>query len=112
VATRFTKISGTDALDELIEQSRNETVVLFNHDPHCPISARAYAQMEQFEGDISLVDVSRERTLTKEIQGRTGVRHESPQVIVLRGGEPVWSASHFAITVDAVNDATGAAKAE
>jgi bacillithiol system protein YtxJ len=110
LATRFTHITGTDALDQLIEQSRTETVILFNHDPYCPISARAYGQMEQFDGDVSLVDVSRERALTKEIQGRTGVRHESPQVIVLRDGESVWTASHFAITADAVHGATAAAK--
>lgn len=109
VTTRFNPISGVEALDDLLEQSRTETVVLFNHDPHCPISARAFSQMEQVGNEVMLVDVSRERSLTREIQGRTGVHHESPQVIVLRDGQPAWSASHFAITTDAVQDATNAA---
>jgi bacillithiol system protein YtxJ len=106
VATRFNPVSGVEAFGDLLEQSRNETIILFNHDPHCPISARAFKQMEQLEGDVMLVDVSRERSLTREIQGKTGVRHESPQVIVLRDGQPTWSASHFAITTDAVQNAT------
>ena len=109
MATRFHPVSGAEALDDLIERSRNEPVILFNHDPYCPVSARAYSQMEQLDNQVILVDVSRERTLTREIQGRTGVRHESPQVIILRNGQPTWSASHFAITTDAVIDAASAA---
>lgn len=105
--TRFNSITGVEALDSLLEQSHTATVVLFNHDPHCPISARAFAQMEQFDGEVMLVDVSRERLLTREIQGKTGVRHESPQVIILRDGQPAWSASHFEITADTVQLAAG-----
>lgn len=106
---QFSQISGVDSLDTLIEQSQRETVILFNHDPYCPISARAFAQMQQVKSDVNLIDVSREKNLTREIQGRTGVRHESPQVIVLRNGQPKWSASHFEITTEAVVDATTAA---
>ncbi len=106
MSKQFSYVSGVDAFETLLEQSRNETVVLFNHDPHCPISARAFAQMQQVETDVSLVDVSREKGLTKEIQGRTGIRHESPQIIVLKDGQTTWSASHFEITADAVMNAT------
>jgi bacillithiol system protein YtxJ len=106
VATKFNQIVGVEALDDLLDQSRTETVILFNHDPHCPISARAFSQMEQLGDEVMLVDVSRERTLTREIQSRTGVRHESPQVIVFRDGQPTWSASHFQITTEAVQAAT------
>jgi bacillithiol system protein YtxJ len=105
VATRFNEVSGVEVLDALLEQSRSETVILFNHDPYCPISARAFGQMEKFDGAVVLIDVSREKSLTREIQGRTGVKHESPQVIILRDGRPTWSASHFQITTDAVQDA-------
>jgi bacillithiol system protein YtxJ len=31
-----------------------------------------------------------------------GVRHETPQAILLRDGVPVWSASHFRITAEAL----------
>ena len=61
--------------------------------------------MEQVGDEVTLVDVSRERSLTREIQGRTGISHESPQVIILRDGKPAWSASHFQITTAAVQNA-------
>ncbi len=105
MTTRFSSVSSVDVLEHLLERSRSETVILFNHDPYCPISGRAYSQMEKLNDEVMIVDVSRERTLTREIQGRTGVRHESPQVIVLREGKPSWSASHFQITTDAVQQA-------
>jgi bacillithiol system protein YtxJ len=48
------------------------------------------------------VNVSRDRAVSRAIEARTGVRHESPQALVLRGGQAVWDASHFAITAEAV----------
>ncbi|MEX1158346.1 MAG: monothiol bacilliredoxin BrxC family protein [Thermomicrobiales bacterium] len=105
MATRFTPVSGVNALDDLLQRSMTETVILFNHDPWCPISGRALKQMEQLDEDVTLVDVSREKALTRLIQSRTGVRHESPQIIILRDGQSAWSATHFAITADAVLDA-------
>ncbi len=56
-------------------------------------------------GDVPLVDVRRAHDVSDEIARRTGVRHESPQVIVLRDGRAVWSASHGAITAGAVRAA-------
>jgi bacillithiol system protein YtxJ len=65
--------------------------------------------MEEFEGEVALVEVQRARALSGEIESRLGVAHESPQVLVLRNGEVAWNASHFNITADAVTAAVRAA---
>jgi bacillithiol system protein YtxJ len=109
MSAAFTKIVRMHDLDAALDRPADEAVILFNHDPWCPISARAMAEVERVEGDIMLVDVSREREITRAIAERTGIRHESPQVIVLRGGTPVWSASHYRITAEAVQSAVTAA---
>ena len=49
-----------------------------------------------------LVDVLAERPLSQQIAARSGVQHESPQVIIFRRGTPVWNASHYNITTDAL----------
>jgi bacillithiol system protein YtxJ len=103
--TQFTTINDTNALEQVLARSHNEPVILFKHSTTCPISASAYKQMSQVEGDVSLVVVQRARDVSNEIEARTGVRHESPQAIVLRNGEVVWTASHFDITSDAVEKA-------
>jgi bacillithiol system protein YtxJ len=49
--------------------------------------------------------VQRAREVSREVEARTGVRHESPQALILRGGEAVWSASHWRVTAEAVESA-------
>ena len=49
------------------------------------------------------VDVRAQRPLSQLIAARSGVRHESPQIILLRRGVPIWSASHRDITTDALS---------
>jgi bacillithiol system protein YtxJ len=102
---QFTQITDTDALEQLLARSHDAPVVLFKHSTTCPISAAAYKQMSEVENEISLVVVQRAREVSSEIAERTGIRHESPQTIVLRNGEAVWNASHFDITKGAVEQA-------
>jgi bacillithiol system protein YtxJ len=48
------------------------------------------------------VDARAQRPLSQLIAARSGVEHESPQIIVLRRGVPIWNASHHDITTDAL----------
>lgn len=102
---RFSPVPDESSLDRWFATSCERPVILFLHDPGCPISARAYRQMSTIDSEIPLVDVRRNHTLSRAIEARTGIRHESPQVIMLDQGQPIWSASHYAITADAVEDA-------
>ena len=107
----FVRIIDTKAFDEITDRSRERTVVVFKHSLTCPISARAYEQMAEFDGEVALIEVQRARELSREIESRLGVAHESPQVLVLRNGRVVWNASHFKITATAVAEAVRAAEA-
>lgn len=102
---RFTKIVDAEALEQALARSNDAPVVLFKHSTTCPISSAAYRQMSQVKVDVSLVIVQSAREVSGEIASRTGIRHESPQAIVVRNGEAVWSASHFDITAKAVEKA-------
>ena len=106
---QFVKVTETKALDELSERSKQRPVIIFKHSLTCPISATAYDQMAEFDGEVALVEVQRARELSRAIEHRLGVAHESPQVIVLRNGQVAWNASHFKITLDAVAAAVRAA---
>ena len=101
----FVRITDTKSFEELTERSKERPMVIFKHSLTCPISAAAYEQMEQFDGQVALVEVQRARALSTEIESRLGVAHESPQVIVLSKGQVAWTASHFKITAEAVADA-------
>jgi bacillithiol system protein YtxJ len=99
---QFTSVTSTEALEHLLTQSHDGPVVLFKHSTTCPISSAAYKQMSHLEADVALIVVQSARDVSREIEARTGVEHESPQALVLRNGAVVWSASHWDVTADAV----------
>jgi bacillithiol system protein YtxJ len=98
----FKRVTDAEALDALIESYRERPLVIFKHSLTCPISSAAYDQMEQYEGEVALIEVQRARGVSNRIESRFGLAHESPQVIVLRKGRVFWNASHFKITTEAV----------
>ena len=104
----FLPVPDVAALEALLARSHAAPVLLFNHDPGCGGRARAYGELRQLgasHGPIGLIDVRVAREVTAELARRTGVRHESPQVLLLRDGRAVWSASHGAVRAEAVERA-------
>jgi bacillithiol system protein YtxJ len=101
----FFRVTDVRAFEELSERSRSKPVVILKHSTTCPMSAAAYREMSTFEGEVALVEVQRARELSREIENKTGIKHESPQILILRNGQVVWDASHFQITSEAVTEA-------
>jgi bacillithiol system protein YtxJ len=97
-------------LKRLINLSRLDPVLIFKHSTQCPISSQAQAEVQRFVSEApevmcGVVLVIEQRAMSNAIAERLGVRHESPQVIVVRNEEPVWNASHWYITADSLNEA-------
>jgi bacillithiol system protein YtxJ len=101
----FVKICDAGSFEELLSRSNERPVVIFKHSTTCSISAAAYREMARFDSEVALVEVQNARGLSKEIELRTGVSHESPQVLVLRNGKVVWKASHWQVNSHSVADA-------
>ena len=82
-------------------------LLLLKHSPRCGLSRWALEEVEQLEraGDvapIAIVDVVADRALSRELADRTGVRHQSPQLLYLERGVVRWHLSHGEITTEAV----------
>lgn len=80
-----------------------ERFLLFKHSPSCPISAAAFAEYERWSAShagipTGWIEVVEQRPLARSVAQHTGVRHESPQALLLARGEVRWHASHGAIT--------------
>ena len=101
----FTPITDLQTLETLFTRSHEGPVLIFKHSSTCPISSAAYSEMSRLKEEVPLIVVQRSRDLSNKVEERTGVRHESPQAIILRNGQAVWSASHFSITADSVERA-------
>lgn len=96
----FITIDTVEKLNELFETSSKKPIVLFKHSITCPISMDACNQMSIVDGDVNIVIVQTSRPISNAIAERTNIPHQSPQMIVLRNGEPIFNASHYEITAD------------
>jgi bacillithiol system protein YtxJ len=103
------RIADEQEFGSLVEQSNERPVLIFKHSNACPISSRARTEIERLlEAEpngrfgFGMVVVQEARPLSRAIESQLGIRHETPQAIVLRDGKPVWSASHWDVTRDRV----------
>lgn len=95
-------------LDELDQHSHSKPVLLFKHSTRCSISAMALSRFErQYHNeanfDIYFLDLIARRDVSDSIEDRYGIRHESPQVILVKGGKAVYHNSHNGIDFDEIN---------
>ena len=86
-----------------IGESSDGPVFLLKHSLTCGISTGARKEFQDFAAAEKSVPcwemaVQESRDLSRLIADETGVRHESPQVLLYRDGRVAWSASHWEIT--------------
>ena len=101
----FVPVRDEAEVEALLARSHTEPVIVFKHDPFCGVSTGALREMRRLGAPAALVDVARQRPVAAAVAARTGVRHESPQVLVLRHGQAAWAASHWDISAEAVGQA-------
>ncbi|HZL72745.1 MAG TPA: bacillithiol system redox-active protein YtxJ [Planctomycetota bacterium] len=93
-----------DLEQALREKSR--PVVLFKHSTRCPVSAaadeeyRAFAEGHPEAAIFAHLDLIAHRQVSNAIAERLGVRHESPQAIVVKGGQASVVLNHGEITAE------------
>jgi bacillithiol system protein YtxJ len=109
----LTQLSDVAGVDAALDESHERPVLIFKHSRTCGISCEALdelqAHIESGAGGASykVVTVQSHRQVAHEIATRLGVRHETPQAILVRDGQPVWSASHFRITAQQLRAVLG-----
>ena len=93
-------------LDEILENSKNKTQAIFKHSTRCGISSMVIRGFDgpnfptEEEADVYYLDLLNYRPISMAIQDKFGVIHQSPQLIVLKGGKVVHAASHHDINVN------------
>ena len=103
---RFNEIHNIEELDALIEKSNEQAVVFFKHSVTCPISSGVYQEIANADADINLIVVQNARSVSTAIAEKTGVRHESPQALIIKNGEVVYHAAHYDVTAREVEESS------
>ncbi len=101
---RFNEINTTEELDELFRQSNEKPVALFKHSLTCPISAGVYREVSSADADINIIVVQHAKNVSTALAEKSGVRHESPQAMIIKDGKPVYHASHYDVTANDVEN--------
>jgi bacillithiol system protein YtxJ len=115
----LTPVQRIDELETLIAESDNRPLLLFKHSRSCGISAEALDELIEHvnaarsnasthDPRYAVVTVQTHRDVSNAVAARLGVRHETPQAIIVRSGKAVWSASHFRVNAASIQKALSA----
>ena len=103
VAFPWIPLEDPGQLDELILASKNRPKFIFKHSTSCSLSSmilRRYEKIqegEEVDADFYFLDLIRFRGLSNKIAEIFGLRHQSPQLLVIRDGQLQAHASHSGI---------------
>jgi len=108
----LTPLHDVPSLDAAIAESRERPVLLFKHSRYCGVSCEALDELQahiesRAEATVAykMITVQTHRPVSDAASQRLGLRHETPQAILLRDGKVVWNASHFRITATQLDKA-------
>ena len=96
-------IETVEELKDAISNTEDTSGLFFKHSTRCNISAMALNGFEsQWEEDekcnLYFIDLIAHRDVSNTLSELTGVEHQSPQVILVKNNEAIYTASHNGIT--------------
>ncbi|MBP1950215.1 bacillithiol system redox-active protein YtxJ [Virgibacillus litoralis] len=103
------ELQSNEELEQVWEKSQQNPVLLFKHSTTCPISAGAFEQYQSFlessEDNLDgyIVKVIETRDVSNQVAAETNIKHQSPQIFLIKDKEVLWHTSHSKITADSIN---------
>ncbi len=99
------KLTELGQLDEILNAPSSEKHLIFKHSTRCSISAMALRRFETEwsaeNQDLTIwyLDLLNHRDISNAIAEKTGVMHQSPQAIALKGGKIYYTDTHGQISL-------------
>jgi bacillithiol system protein YtxJ len=99
-------------LAEIQQESLNQHVLIFKHSRSCSTSRMSLDRLQRNWNPSEMqgvkpyfLDLLSYREISNSIAAMFGVQHESPQVIVIKNGKPIFNCSHFEIDYQQIKKA-------
>jgi len=101
------RIKTIEAWRDLLEKSGEQPFLLFKISMTCFSSLTAKKELHALETTLPIyvVIVQMDRAVSNVIASDLGVKHETPQLLILTNGKAVWQATHYHIKNPVINDA-------
>lgn len=103
---KWIELNDIKQLDEIVAASQAKAQIIFKHSTQCNISADALTEMNRFEGEAWYLDLLAHRNISNQIAAQFGVRHQSPQVLIIKNKEVVYHESHWRIKAELIQEAS------
>lgn len=103
----FKTLNNLSQLEEIDLLSKGKKQIIFKHSTRCPVSGFAkrtlVSECSDYMDklfDIHYLDLLNYRDISKAIESRYAVRHESPQILVIEDGVCIYHASHDRVSME------------
>jgi len=101
----WNEINSVEDVESIRRLSYEMYCIIFKHSTRCEISTMTLSRFERHWNEDSavqpyLLDLLKNRTVSNYISEIFNIKHESPQVLLIKNGECVYDESHTAIRVD------------
>lgn len=103
---KWKEITTISEWEQAYKASAEKPLVILKHSTACPVSANALEEYEAYlqdhdaEAQYLLVKVIESRPVSNRIAEDTGIKHASPQIMLIKNKEIVWNTSHWSITYE------------
>ncbi len=101
-------LTEAEQIDKIESESKDQCIMIFKHSTRCGISRMVLNNFEK-EYDLTeedhkmyFLDLLANRDISNLVAERFEVRHESPQLIIVKDGKVVHHASHHSIEVESL----------
>lgn len=105
----WTKLDSMEVLENLTKLSQEQDILIFKHSTTCGTSAAAFSRLSKKWDEKKAkhlkpfyLDLLAYRNVSNEIAKMFAIKHESPQILVIRKGKCVYHISHLGIDFDTI----------
>jgi len=99
-------------LTNLIARSETKPQIILKHSISCPTSSMVKSRLDRSQrsetADYYLLDLWNYRAISDLVAHKFGVRHESPQLLIIHEGKCIYQESHYGITQEAIQASVAA----
>ena len=99
--SKWLSLSSEEQLEDIDQQSREGPgIAIYKHSTRCFVSSMARSRLEQHWDELPdgmpvyFVDILSHRAVSRAIAQHYQVRHESPQLLLIRHGQCIRHVSH------------------
>lgn len=97
-------LTSIEGFEQILEKSASKLQVIFKHSTRCSTSSVALSRFERAADndqiDFYFLDLLAYRDVSNKIAEELSVYHESPQVLLIKNRECIYSESHLSINME------------